>query len=62
MSDKLETEMIYKELHAVIWRWMSEGDKLQAFSVIGALEAVKADYLDTLKKHNQNKESSDGDS
>ena len=62
MSDKLETEMLYKELHAVIRRWMSEGDNLQAFSVIGALEAVKADYLDTLKKHKENKESSDDDS
>jgi hypothetical protein len=47
-----EAEMIYKEMHAVIRRWIQEGDALQAFAVIGALEAVKADYMETLKRHN----------
>jgi len=48
-----EAAMIYRELHGVIRRWMDEGDKLTAFSVVGALEAVKADYMDTLLKHNR---------
>lgn len=48
-----EPKMIYDELHNVIRRWMSEGDELKAFEVIGALEAVKADYMDTLQRFNK---------
>ncbi len=48
-----ESSMIYDELHAVLRRWNAEGDALKAFEVIGALEAVKADYMDTLKRHNE---------
>lgn len=40
-------------LHAVILRWRSEGDELTAFAVIGALEAVKADYMEGLRQHNK---------
>jgi hypothetical protein len=53
MSDEsTEAGMVYDELHAVCYRYCSEGDKLTAFGVVGALEAVKADILDMLARHN----------
>jgi len=47
-----EAHMIYDEFHAVLKRWEHECVNLSAFSVIGALEAVKADYMESLKQCN----------
>lgn len=45
--------MVYHELHAVCYRYCSEGDKLTVLGVVGALEAVKADILDMLARSNE---------
>jgi hypothetical protein len=55
MSEKeseIEAAQFYDEVHNLVTRWMSEGDKMTCFGMVGALEAVKADLLDNLKKHN----------
>jgi hypothetical protein len=52
MAYMTEADMIYDELHAVLRRWEHECVNLSAFAVIGALEAVKADYMDSLKQFN----------
>jgi hypothetical protein len=51
-NEGTEAGMIYHELHGVVKRYLSEGDSLTTFGVIGALEAVKADVLDMLGRHN----------
>lgn len=45
-------EMVYHEIHAVIRRYMDEAPDTTAFQIIGALEAAKADLMETLRKHN----------
>jgi len=61
MSDEAtEAGMVYDEVHAVCRRYCSEGDKLTVLGVVGALEAVKADILDMLARHNDKEESTDG--
>jgi hypothetical protein len=54
MNGEEETEagIVYTEIHGVVKRYLSEGDKLTAFGVLGALEAVKADVLDMITRHN----------
>jgi hypothetical protein len=44
--------MVYNEVHSVCKRYCSEGDRLTVLGVVGALEAVKADILDMLVRHN----------
>ncbi len=51
-EESTEAGMVYDELHAVCKRYCSEGDRLTALGIVGALEAVKADILDMLKRHN----------
>lgn len=51
-EESTEANIIYDEVHAVVRRYLSEGDKLTCFGVIGALEAVKLDVLDMLAHHN----------
>lgn len=53
MNERAEANQIYDEIHAVIKRATSEYDQLSCFAIIGALEAVKADVLDMLEKHNE---------
>lgn len=48
-------KMVYDELHAVIRRYMAEAGDMSAFQMIGAIEAVKLDLMDTLKSHNESK-------
>jgi hypothetical protein len=52
-SDLNEADLIYHELHSVVRRYLDESDKLTAFEVVGALEAVKADFMETLVQHNR---------
>jgi hypothetical protein len=52
-TDVEEGNQFYHELHNTVRRWMDEGDKLTTFEIIGALEAVKSDVLDSLVKHNR---------
>lgn len=61
-EESTEASQLYHEIHAIVKRWCSEGDKLAAFGVIGALEAVKLDVADTLKRYNDRiaDEESDG--
>ncbi len=47
-----ESQIVYDELHAVIKRYLSEGDTLTAFGILGAIEATKCDVMDLLKFHN----------
>lgn len=54
MSD--ESDKFYDELHSTVIRWMSEGDKLTAYEVIGALEATKFDVMQSLENWNETKE------
>lgn len=49
-SDVDEANKFYHELHNLVYRWINEGDQLTVFEVIGALEAVKLDVADSLKK------------
>lgn len=51
-SDVSEGNQFYHELHGTVRRWMDEGDALTVFEIIGALEAVKADVLDSLVRKN----------
>lgn len=51
-EESTEAGMVYDELHAVVKRYLSEGDKLTTLGVVGALEAVKADVLDMLARWN----------
>lgn len=51
-EESTEAGIVYDELHAVCKRYCHESDKLSALGVIGALEAVKADVLDMLARHN----------
>jgi hypothetical protein len=39
---------------------MDEGDALTTFEVIGAIEAVKCDVMDSLVKHNRTKKTNEG--
>ncbi len=55
-SDVDEANKFYHELHNVVRRWTDEGDALTTFEIIGALEAVKGDVMDSLIKHNREKE------
>jgi hypothetical protein len=55
-EQETEAGQLYHELHGVVKRWISEGDKMTAFGVIGALEAVKYDVMDNLVRFNQSKE------
>jgi hypothetical protein len=55
-SDVNEANKFYHELHNVVKRWMNEGDVLTTFEIIGALEAVKGDVVDSLIKWNRNKD------
>lgn len=52
-AESSEAGMVYHELHAVCYRYCSEGDKLTVLGVVGALEAVKADILDMLARSNE---------
>ncbi len=54
ITEQTEADKFYLELHAHVKRWMNEGDKLTTFSVIGALEAVKADVMDSLVEFHEN--------
>jgi hypothetical protein len=54
-SEPEEGNQFYHELHNVVKRWMDEGDKLTTFEIIGALEAVKDDVMESLVTHNRNK-------
>lgn len=51
-EESTEAGMVYGELHAVVKRYLHESDKLTTLGVVGALEAVKADVLDMLARHN----------
>jgi hypothetical protein len=51
-EEQTEAAIVYHELHAVVKRYISEGNALSTFGVIGALEAVKTDVLDMLARHN----------
>lgn len=51
-AEETEAGQLYHEVHSIVKRWLSEGDKLTCFGVIGALEAVKLDVLDNLAKYN----------
>ncbi len=55
-SDVDEANKFYHELHNVVKRWQDEGDLLTTFEIIGALEACKMDVMDSLVKHNREKE------
>lgn len=55
-EESTEAGIVYNELHAVLKRYLSEGDKLSAFGVVGALEAAKADVLDMLARQNDKTE------
>jgi hypothetical protein len=46
------SEMVYHEIHAVVKRYMDEAPDMTVFQLIGALEAVKQDVMDNLKRHN----------
>lgn len=48
-------KIVYDELHAVIRRYMAEAGDMSVFQMIGAIEAVKLDLMDTLKRHNESK-------
>jgi hypothetical protein len=52
-ADVAEGNKFYHELHNHVRRWMDEGDKLTTFEIIGALECVKSDVIDSLVKHNK---------
>lgn len=47
---KLKQQSCITKSHAVVKRYLSESDKLTAFGMVGALEAVKLDVLDTTRK------------
>lgn len=50
MSDNTEgTLQLYREIHSLIKRYTDECD-LTLYETIGALEAVKADYLEARAK------------
>lgn len=51
-----EANQFYNEVHNLVKRWTDEGDELTSFGLIGALEAAKADILDSLVKYNRSKE------
>lgn len=50
-AESTEAGMCYDEVHAVVKRYHSEGDALTVFGMLRALDAVKADMLDNLKRH-----------
>jgi hypothetical protein len=52
--------MVYHEIHSVVWRYMGEAPDMTVFQLIGALEAVKQDVMDNLKRHHE-KEEPNGD-
>ncbi len=52
VNPEKEAAIVYDEVHAVVKRYLSEGDELSAFGVVGALDAVKLDVLDMLLSHN----------
>jgi hypothetical protein len=52
-SDVDEANKFYHELHNTVKRWMDEGDALTTFEIIGALEAVKLDVMESLVRHNK---------
>lgn len=53
-SDVDEANKFYNELHNVVKRWMDEGDALTTFEIVGALEAVKSDVMESLVRRNRN--------
>lgn len=56
-KEPTESDKFYHELHAVIKRWLHEGDQLSAYCIIGALEAVKMDVFEMLSSHNKKQKS-----
>lgn len=50
-KDPIQSIQLYREIHSLIKRYTSESD-LTLYETIGALEAVKADYLEARAQSN----------